>query len=68
MDVLVSDLHKNRAGIAQQVANGRQPISQVGQVGMNPILPRIPERLHLLRFPRDVARVPSFTSRLVVLH
>lgn len=55
MHILVADLHKDRARISQQIARHRQPVTQISQVTVDPIAPRIPECLHLFRFASDVA-------------
>ena len=54
MHVLVADLHEHRAAFGQQVTRRRQPVAQIRQIGMDTVLPGISERLHLLRFARDV--------------
>ena len=61
MDILVPDLHEDRAALGQQVARDRQPIPEVREVGVDSVPPCVPERLHLLRLPGDVLR-------LAVLH
>ena len=68
MDVLIPNLYEDRAALRQQIPRHRQPIPQISQIGVNPIPPRVPERLHLLRLVGDVVALPSFTSRLVVDH
>ena len=57
MHILIPDLHKDRAGIRQQIPRHGQPIPQISQVGMNPVPPGIPECLDLLRLPGDVVGV-----------
>jgi hypothetical protein len=54
VDILIADLHENRAGLGQQIPRHGQPIAQVGQVAVDPVAPRIAKRLHLLRLARDV--------------
>ena len=59
--VLIPNLYKNRPTLTQQIPRNGQPIPQICQIRMNPVPPRIPERLHLLRLAADVLR-------LAVLH
>ena len=61
MDVLIPDLHEDAPALCQQIPRHRQPIPQIRQIRMNPITPRVPECLHLLRLAADVLR-------LAVLH
>ena len=61
MDVLVPNLHEYRTAFGQQVSRDRQSVAEVCEVGVDPVPPRVPERLDLLRFPGDV-------FRLAVLH
>ena len=61
MDVLVPDLHEDRAALGQQLPRHRQPIAEVREVGVDPVPPCVPKRLHLLRLTGDVLR-------LAVLH
>ena len=58
IDVLIPNLHKNRPTLTQQIPRHRQPIPQIRQIRMNPVPPRVPERLHLLRLAADVLRLP----------
>ena len=54
MHILVPNLHKDRPTLRQQIPRHRQPIPQIRQIRMNPIPPRIPKRLHLLRLAGNV--------------
>ena len=54
MDVLIPNLHEDRSALRQQIPCHRQPIPQVRQVRMDPVPPRVPERLDLLRLAGDV--------------
>ena len=54
MNVLIPNLHKDRSTLTQQIPRNRQPIPQIRQIRVNPVPPRIPERLHLLRLAADV--------------
>ena len=54
MHVLVPDLHKHRAALGQQLPRRRQTVAQIRQIGMDPVAPRVPKRLHLLRLAGHV--------------
>ena len=54
MDVLIADLDEARPAIREKVAGDDQPVPQVRQVGVDPQLPRVPERLDLLRLARGI--------------
>src|SRR5262245_46464671 len=49
MDILLSNLHKEASTLGQQIARHDQSIAQIGEVGVNPQLPRVAERLDHLR-------------------
>ena len=57
MDIFISNLHKDRAGISQQIPCHGQSVPQVCQIRVNPIPPCVTERLHLFRLARDVVDV-----------
>ena len=57
MHILVPDLHEDRPALRQQIPRNCQPISQIGQIRVDPVPPRIPVRLHLLRLASDVPGV-----------
>ena len=61
VDVLVPNLHEDEPALRQQIPRNRQPVPQIRQIRMNPIPPRIPKRLDLLRLAGDVVS-------LAVLH
>ena len=48
MHIFIPDLHEHAARLGQQFAGGRQPLAQVGQVRVNPQLPRVAEGPNLL--------------------
>ena len=54
--IRVTDLHEDRPVLGQQLPCNRKPVTQVGQVGVDAVLPGVPERLDLLRLTRDVRR------------
>ena len=54
MHVLVTYLHKNAAALREQVSCNGQPVTEVGEVGVNSITPRVAERLDLLGLASDV--------------
>ena len=56
MNILVADLHEDRARIGQEVSRDGQTVTQVGQVGVDAVAPGIAECLHLLRLAGDVVR------------
>ena len=57
MHVLIPDLHEDRTTIRQQLPRHDQTVPQIRQIRVNPVTPRVPERLHLLRLPADVLRL-----------
>ena len=67
VDILIPDLHKDAAGLGQQVAGHHQAVAQVCQVGMDAELPGVAEGAHLFGLARGVLGLASFTSRLRVL-
>src|SRR6266480_2210295 len=54
MHVFVADLHKDRAGLSEQVTRYTQAVSEICKVTMNAVSPGVTERLHLLRLARDM--------------
>ena len=68
MDILVADLDEHAPGLSQKVVGNDEPISQIGQVGVDALLPGIAERPDLLGLARQRrSSLPSLTSRLRVL-
>jgi len=57
MKVLVADLDEDAAGFGEQVAGDGQAVAQVGQIGMDAVLPGVAERLDLLRLARDLVEL-----------
>ena len=57
MDVLIADLHEDRAGLGEQIAGDGEPVAQVGQVAVDAVAPGVAERLDLLRLAGDVVGV-----------
>jgi hypothetical protein len=57
MYVFLAYLQEDRPGFGQQVPGNREPVAQVGQVAMNPVAPRVTERLDLFGLARDVGCV-----------
>ncbi|MDW8012704.1 MAG: hypothetical protein RMJ47_06950 [Bacteroidota bacterium] len=62
MQVLVVDLHEDRAALGEEFACQEQPIAQVGEVGMDAEPPGVAVGFDLLRLVGEVF-VPVFTSR-----
>ena len=54
MDVLVANLHEDRAALGQQVARHGQPVAQISQVGVDAVAPGVSKSLHLLGLAGDV--------------
>ena len=54
MDILISDLYEDAPTLRQQLPRYGQPIAQVRQVRVDPVPPRVAERLHLLGLAADV--------------
>src|SRR5882672_9111429 len=54
VDILVSDLHKDRPTFGQQIAHRSQAVAEVGQVTVDAVFPGVTKRLHLLGFATDV--------------
>ncbi len=57
MNILIPDLHEDAAALRQQLPRHHQPIAQIRQIRVNPIPPRIPKRLDLLRLPAQPFRL-----------
>src|SRR5882672_6133625 len=57
MDIFVADLHEYGAGIREQIAGDGEAVTEIREVAMNTVAPRITESLYLLRFAGDVAGV-----------
>jgi hypothetical protein len=60
--VLIADLHEDRAAVGQQVEGDGQPIAQIGQVGVDAVLPGVSERLDLLGLAADVSDARRFAG------
>src|SRR5262249_31244370 len=56
MEVVIPYLDEDAPALCQQLARNDQAIPKIGQVGVDAQLPRVPERLHLLRLPGHVHR------------
>ena len=54
MNVLITDLHEDGAGLGEQIACDGKAITQVGEVAVDAVAPGVPKRLHLLRLSGDV--------------
>ena len=63
MHVLVADLHEDRTALRQQVARDRQTVAQIGQVGVDAVLPGVAERLDCSGSRLMSVCLPSLTSR-----
>ena len=71
MHILIPNLHEYRPTLRQQIPRHRQPVPQIRQIRMNPITPRIPESLYLLRLSRymidvSVLHVPACCAPLEI--
>src|SRR4051812_24567612 len=60
MDILVTDLHEDGAGLREEIARDRETVAKIGEVAMDPVTPRVTERLDLFRLASDVASVAVF--------
>ena len=60
MEILISNLNKYGAAIAQEITCNGEPVSEVGEVGVNSISPCVSERPDLLRFTCDLVLGPVF--------
>jgi len=54
VNVVVADLHKKRTGVCKKVVRHNESITQVTQVRMDAIAPRITKCLYLLWLTRDL--------------
>src|SRR5206468_9471905 len=71
MQVLLADLHEDRAAGMQEFPREAQTIAQIGQVGVDAELPRVSERADNLRLARQitiatVTNIPLVNERLEV--
>ena len=48
VDVFITDLYEDGTGISEEIAGDGEAVAEVGEVAVNTVAPRIPERLHLL--------------------
>jgi len=58
MNIFRSNLHETTAALGQQVARHGQPVAQIGQVGVDAVLPGVAEGAHLFGLARDVVLRP----------
>ena len=54
MDILISDLHKYRTGISQQITSNNQSIAKIRQIAVDAIAPRITKSFNLLWLSSNV--------------
>ena len=59
MNVFIANLNEDRARIGKQISRHGQTVTQVGQVGVNAVAPRITKGPHLLRLTSDVINLVS---------
>ena len=50
MNILITNLHKDAAAVCQQLFGDNQPVTEVGEVGVNTEGPRIAVGFDLLSF------------------
>src|SRR5579864_8132391 len=60
MDIFIADLDKNGAGIGEQIPCDRETVSEIGEIAVDPVAPRVAKRLDLLRLSCDVVNLPVF--------
>ena len=66
MDVLITDLHEDRPALREQFPRHRQPIAQIREIGVDPVLPGVAERLDLFGLAETSAACrPSRRGRVV---
>ena len=57
MDIFFTDLHKDGAGIGEEIASNSEAVTKVGEVAVDAVAPGVAEGFDLLRLAGDVAGV-----------
>jgi len=54
MDIVVTNLHETGTGLAQQVADQQEPVSQISKIGVDMKFPSISKRPYHLWFLGEI--------------
>ena len=57
VNVFITNLHKDGAGIRQQIPRDGEPVPQVGEIAVDAVAPGVAEGFDLLRLAGDVADI-----------
>ena len=54
MDIFITDLDENGAGVGEEIAGDSETVAEVGEVAVDAVAPSVAEGFNLLRFAGDV--------------